>query len=171
MRLTNYPLNHGIRWPYLNRPYPAPNYGGGLLTNQLTSFTSEASTVYVRSLYHREWSHYNHPRFILRPGISYSARSFSICLIFHLLEAHREFHSSSGLGDPQLIGLPPRTLLHVGICLRGCLYQQPSQTQARNRPAPLMPLTLVLLLTWRSHVVTWALSPEVVRGREGHPRW
>ena len=171
MRLTNYPLNHGIRWPYLNRPYPAPNYGGGLLTNQLTSITSEASTVYVRNLYHRDWSHYNYPRFVLRPGTSCSARSPPTRLIFHLIEAHRGFHSSSGLGDPQLFGLPPRILLHVGACLWCCFYQQPSRTQELDRPAPLTPLTLVLLLTWRSHVVTWALSPEVALRWGRHPRW
>ena len=40
---------------------------------------------------------------------------------------------------------------------------------ANNRLARLMPLMWVFLLTWRSHVVIRALSPEVALDRGGIP--
>ena len=135
MRPTKSPLNPGIRWPYLNQPCPVRKSGGWLLTNHFTSFTSEAPTVHVRGSYHREWSYCSGPRFALRPGSSRSARSPPTLLICREREADYEFHSSPSLGDPQLMGLPPRASLHVEFYLRGCLFHQPSQTQARGQLA------------------------------------
>ena len=132
---TKSPLNQGIRWPYLNQPCPVRKSGGWLLTNHFTSFTSEAPTVHVRGSYHRERSYCSCPRFALRPGSSRFARSPPTLLIYRERKADYEFHSSPSLGDPQLIGLPPRALLHAEFCLRGSLFYQPSQTQARGQPA------------------------------------
>ena len=115
MRPTKSPLNQGIRWPYLNQPCPVRKSGGWLLTNHFTSFTSEAPTVHVRGSYHRERSHYSCPRFTLRPGPARFARSPPTLLIYREHEADYEFHSSPSLGDPQLIGLPPRTVLQPRV--------------------------------------------------------
>ena len=135
MRPTKSLLNQGIRWPYLNRPCPARKSGGWLLTNHFTSFTSEAPTVHVRGSYHRERSYCSCPRFALRPGSSRFARSPPTLLIYRECKADYEFHSSPSLGDSQLIGLPPRTLLHAEFCLRGCLFHLPLKTQERGQLA------------------------------------
>ena len=58
-----------------------------------------------------------------------------IFLIFREREVDHEFHPSSGVGDPQPIGLPPWTFIQAEFYLRGCLFQQPSQTQVRSQPA------------------------------------
>ena len=148
MRLTNYSLNHGIRWPYLNRPYPALNYGSGLLTNQLTSITSEASTVYVRNFYHRDCSYYNCPRFVPRPRTPWSARIPSTRLVFHLLDSHRGLNSSSDLWDPSPVFSPEELASSRDPPSVFSLPTIFADTGTRPRP-----LKSALLLTWQCHDV------------------
>ena len=148
MRPTKSPLNQGIRWPYFNQPYPAPNSGGGLLTNQLTSITTEASTVYVRGNHRREWSHYNYLRFIPRPGTFLSAWSPPARLILRLIDSHRGLNSSLDLWDPSFIFSPeelassrdPPSVLPLPTIF--------ADTGTRPRP-----LKSALLLTWQCHDV------------------
>ena len=132
MRPTKSPLNQWIRWPYLNQPCPARKSRGWLLTNHFTSFTSEAPTVHVRGSYHRERSYCSCPRFALRPGSSRFARSPPTLLIYRECKADYEFHSSPSLGDPQLIGLPPRTLLQPRVLPLG-LFITSTLTDASAR--------------------------------------
>ena len=130
MHPTKSPLNQGIRWPYPNRPYPALKSVGRLLTNQLTSFTGEASTVHVRGSYHRERSHCSYPCFTLRPGASRLSIS------------------------------PRGPLFMPSSTFGVVYSNNPRRHKHEVNPHFLVPWTSTLLMTWRIFVVTWTLSPE-----------
>ena len=133
MRPTKSPLNQWIRWPYLNQPCPARKSRGWLLTNHFTSFTSEAPTVHVRGSCHRERFPCSCPRFTLRPGTSRFTGSPPTLLIHREREADYEFHSSPTSGDPQLIGLPPRTVLQPRVLPSGLFISSTLEdTSARS---------------------------------------
>ena len=171
MRPTKSPLNQGIRWPYLNQPYPALKTEGRLLTNQLTSITSEASTVLVRGEYHREWSYHNYLRFVPQPWIAHSAASPLTRLILREREVNCEFHSSQTLGDPQLNGFPRGPCFMPGYTFGVVSSNNPRRHKREVDLRFLVPLVSMLLPTWRSYVVTWTFSPEAARLRGRPPRW